>query len=67
MSAKQDLAAARAEAEAAQAGFVAAVDDLGSAAGSAKAEATGQARRIAPVAIAAAGALMVVGILRRLR
>jgi len=67
VSAKKDLAAARAEAEAAQAGFVEAVGGLGSAAGSAKAEAAGTARRFAPIAIAAAGALMAVGVLRRLR
>ncbi len=67
MSAKKDLAAARAEAEAAQAGFVQAVGSLGSAAGSAKAEATGTARRFAPIAIAAAGALMAVSVLRKLR
>jgi hypothetical protein len=67
VSAKKELAAARAEAEAAQAGFVQAVGSLGSAAGSAKAEATGTARRFAPIAIAAAGALMAVSMLRRLR
>ncbi|MFM7247882.1 MAG: hypothetical protein ACKO2Y_10490 [Actinomycetota bacterium] len=67
MSAKKDLAAARAEAEAAQADFVQAVGSLGLAAGSARAEATCTAPRFAPIAIAAAGALMAVSVLRKLR
>jgi hypothetical protein len=61
------VAAAREEAEAAQAGFVEAVGGLGRSASTAQADATARARRIAPIAIAAAGALMAVGLLRKLR
>ncbi len=64
---KDELAAARAEAEAAQAGLIEAVGNLGAAAGSAKDEATAKAKRIAPIAIAAAGALMAVSVIRKLR
>ena len=64
---KDDLAAARAEAEAAQAGLVEAVGNLGSAAGSAKDEAAAKAKRFAPIAVAAAGALMAVSVIRKLR
>ena len=58
---------ARAEAEAAQQGFVDAVGSLGRSADSARLETTARAKRIAPMAIAAAGALTVVGVLRKLR
>lgn len=64
---RDDVAAARAEAEAAQAGLIEAVGSFGSAAGSAKDEAAATAKRFAPVAIAAAGALMAVSVIRKLR
>ncbi len=67
MAENKNVAAARAEAEAAQAGFVEAVGNLGSSADSARVEATASAKRIAPIAIAAAGALVLVGIIRKLR
>jgi tetrahydromethanopterin S-methyltransferase subunit F len=46
---------------------VEAVGNLGSSADSARLEATASAKRIAPIAIAAAGALVLVGVLRKLR
>lgn len=61
------VAAARAEAEAAQAGFVSAVGNFGSTAGSAKNEVTAKAKRFAPIAIAAAGALVAISVVRKLR
>lgn len=61
------VAAARAEAEAAQAGFVEAVGNLGSSADTARMEATASAKRVAPIAIAAAGALVLFGVIRKLR
>ena len=67
MGGDKQLAAARAEAEAAQAGFVEAVGDLGRSASTAQADATARAKRIAPIALAATGALMAVGLLRKLR
>jgi|LakMenEpi03Aug12_release.lakeMendotaPanAssembly.Ray.scaffolds.fasta_scaffold415297_1 hypothetical protein len=67
MRENKQVAAARVEAEAAQAGFVEAVGNLGSSADSARLEATASAKRIAPIAIAAAGALVLVGVLRKLR
>jgi|GEM_PF-1616461 len=67
MGGNKAVAAARAEAEAAQAGFVSAVGNFGRAAGSAKTQATASAKRFAPIAIGMAGALVVVGILRKLR
>jgi hypothetical protein len=67
MRENKHVAAARAEAEAAQAGFVEAIGSFGSSADSARTEATASAKRVAPIAIAAAGALVVVGIIRKLR
>jgi hypothetical protein len=67
MRENKTIAAARAEAEAAQAGFVEAVGNLGSSADTARMEATASAKRIAPIAIAAAGALVLVGVIRKLR
>ena len=67
MRENKNIAAARAEAEAAQAGFVEAVGNFGSSADSARMEATASAKRVAPIAIAAAGALLVVGVIRKLR
>lgn len=67
MRENKNVAAARVEAEAAQAGFVEAVGNFGSSADSARMEATASAKRIAPIAIAAAGALLVVGVIRKLR
>jgi len=67
MRENKTVAAARVEAEAAQAGFVEAVGSFGSSADSARMEATASAKRIAPIAIAAAGALLVVGVIRKLR
>ena len=67
MRENKSVAAARVEAEAAQAGFVEAVGNFGSSADSARMEATASAKRIAPIAIAAAGALLVVGVIRTLR
>ncbi len=67
MGENKAVAAARAEAEAAQAGFVSAVGNFGRAAGSAKSEMSASAKRFAPIAIGMAGALVVVGILRKLR
>jgi len=67
MRENKNVAAARAEAEAAQAGFVKAVGNFGSSADSARMEATASAKRIAPIAIAAAGALVLVGVIRKLR
>ena len=67
MRENKSVAAARVEAEAAQAGFVEAVGNFGSSADSARMEATASAKRIAPIAIAAAGALLVVGVFRKLR
>lgn len=67
MGESKHVASARAEAEAAQAGFVEAVGNLGRSASSAQADAAASAKRIAPIAIAAAGALVVVGVLRKLR
>ncbi len=67
MRENKSVAAARVEAEAAQAGFVEAVGNFGSSADSARMEATASAKRIAPIAIAAAGALLVVGVIRKLR
>jgi hypothetical protein len=61
------VAEARAEAEAAQAGFVEAVGSLGHSASSAKLETTARAKRVAPIAIAVAGAMTAVGVLRKLR
>ena len=61
------VAAARVEAKAAQAGFVEAVGNLGTSAESARVEATASAKSIAPIAIAAAGALVLVGVIRKLR
>ena len=67
MRENQHVAAARAEAEAAQAGFVEAIGTFGSSADSARLEATASAKRVAPIAIAAAGALVIVGVIRKLR
>lgn len=67
MRENKQVAAARAEAEAAQAGFVEAVGNFGSSADSARMEATASAKRVAPIAIAAAGALVVLGVIRKLR
>ena len=67
MRENKNVAAARAEAEAAQAGFVEAVGNFGSSADSARVEATASAKRVAPIAIAAAGALVLVGVIRKLR
>ena len=67
MRENKQVAAARAEAEAAQAGFVEAVGHFGSSADSARMEATASAKRVAPIAIAAAGALVVLGVIRKLR
>ena len=67
MGESKHVAAARAEAEAAQAGLVDAVGNLGRSASTAQADATARAKRIAPIAIAAAGALVAVGLLRKLR
>jgi hypothetical protein len=67
MRENKNVAAARAEAEAAQAGFVEAVGNFGSSADSARMEATASAKRVAPIAIAAAGALVLVGVIRKLR
>ncbi|MCX6391991.1 MAG: hypothetical protein NTX95_05800 [Actinobacteria bacterium] len=67
MRENKNVAAARVEAEAAQAGFVEAVGNFGSSADSARMEATASAKRVAPIAIAAAGALLVVGVIRKLR
>jgi hypothetical protein len=67
MRENKTVAAARVEAEAAQAGFVEAVGNFGSSADSARMEATASAKRVAPIAIAAAGALLVVGVIRKLR
>ena len=67
MRENKSVAAARVEAEAAQAGFVEAVGNFGSSADSARMEATASAKRVAPIAIAAAGALLVVGVIRKLR
>ncbi len=67
MAENKAVAAARAEAEAAQAGFISAVGNFGRAAGSAKTQATASAKRFAPIAVGMAGALIVVGILRKLR
>ncbi len=64
---KSSLADARTEAEAAQAGLIAAVGDLGDAAGSVKTEAAGTAKRFAPVAIGIAGAILAVSLVRKLR
>jgi hypothetical protein len=67
MRENKNVAAARVEAEAAQAGFVEAVGNFGSSADSARMEAAASAKRVAPIAIAAAGALLVVGVIRKLR
>jgi len=67
MRENKNVTAARVEAEAAQAGFVEAVGNFGSSADSARMEATASAKRVAPIAIAAAGALLVVGVIRKLR
>jgi hypothetical protein len=67
MGETKPVAAAREEAEAAQAGFVEAVGNLGRSASSAQADATARAKRVAPIALAAAGALLAVGLLRKLR
>lgn len=67
MGESKAVAAARVEAEAAQAGFVEAVGNLGRSADSARIETTARAKRVAPIAIAAAGALTVIGLLRKLR
>ena len=67
MAENAKVAAARAEAEAAQAGLVSAVGSFGTTAGSAKDEVSAKAERFAPIAIAAAGALVAISVVRKLR
>ena len=67
MRESKSLAAARLEAEEAQAGFKTAVRSLGRSAESARIETTAKARRYAPLALGAAGVALVAGVLLRRR